>query len=112
MDLDAVFTSNLWLLSITFVLTGVELLWSEFRAKKVEMLNGINVKTATTMGIGQAFGVVPGLSRSGTTVTFGNIAKVNREDNANFTFIMSIPIIVLAAGVECFNVIKNISSAV
>ena len=57
------------------------------------------------MGAGQAVGVFPGLSRSGTTITFGCLGKVDRESNANFTFLMSIPIIVAAAlleGYDCF----------
>lgn len=103
-DLDEVFSSYIWLLSITFTLTAVELIFAERYSKKVEMLNPINLKTATIMGLGQGAGIFPGLSRSGTTVTFGCIGKVEREKNANFTFLMSIPIILAAAlleGIDC-----------
>jgi undecaprenyl-diphosphatase len=106
-DLDDLFANNIWLLSITFILTAVELLFAENRAKKVTLDNGINLKSSFIMGLGQACGVLPGLSRSGTTVTFGTIAKVNREDNANFSFLMSIPIIVAAVGLELLKGIKN-----
>ena len=82
------------------------MLFSEIRAKKVQMTNPINVKTALVMGCGQALGVLPGLSRSGTTITFGGIAKVERTENANFTFLMSIPIILAAAALETLDIIQ------
>lgn len=100
LDLDAIFSQNIWLLAITFVLTAAELIFSEVRCKKKEMLNPINLKTSLYMGFGQALGVVPGLSRSGTTISAGCLAKVDRNQNANFTFLMSIPIILAAALME------------
>ncbi len=99
-DLDLLFEANIYLLAITFMLTAIELFYSERRCKKVTMTNDITVKTALFMGIGQAFGVIPGLSRSGTTITGGCLAKVEKEKNANFTFLMSIPIIIAAAGMQ------------
>lgn len=106
-DIDLVFEQNFWLLGITFLLTAGELIFSEIRCKKVEMLNPVNSKTAFIMGVGQAVGVFPGLSRSGTTVTAGTLARVNREENANFTFLMSIPIILAAALMEGLDVVKS-----
>lgn len=106
-DIDTLFTQHYWLLAITFILTAIELIYAERRAKKVQMTNGINVKTAFIMGGGQALGVIPGLSRSGTTITAGCLGKVDREENANFTFLMSIPIIVAAAAMELIGGIKD-----
>ena len=106
-DLDAVFTEHLWLLAITFLLTAGELIFAEVWSKKKQTNNQINVKTAFIMGCGQACGVLPGLSRSGTTISAGCLAKVEKEKNANFTFLMSIPIIVAAAGMELLGGIKD-----
>ncbi len=99
-DIDAFFYENIWILGITFLLTAGELIFSEYRCKKVQMLNPINVKTSLIMGAGQAVGVVPGLSRSGTTISAGVLGKVEKTQNANFTFLMSIPIILAAALME------------
>ena len=99
-DLDSLFTENIWLLGITFLLTAGEMAFTEYRAKKVALTNGINFKTSLLMGCGQAVGVLPGISRSGTTLTFGTLGKVNNTDNANFTFLMSIPIILAAVFME------------
>jgi undecaprenyl-diphosphatase len=106
-DLDELFANNIWLLAITFLLTAGELIFAEQRAKKVELNNGINLKSSFIMGIGQACGVLPGLSRSGTTITFGTIAKVKKDENANFSFLMSIPIIVAAVALELLKGVKN-----
>ncbi len=106
-DLDAIFAEYTWLLAITFMLTAGELIFSEWRCKKVEMNNGITLKTSLIMGAGQAFGVLPGLSRSGTTITAGCLAKVDREKNANFAFLMSIPIILAAALMSTLDCIKE-----
>ncbi len=106
-DLDAIFAEYTYLLAITFTLTAVELIFSEWRCKKVEMNNGITLKTSLIMGAGQAFGVLPGLSRSGTTITAGCLGKVDREKNANFTFLMSIPIILAAALMSTLDCIKD-----
>ena len=106
-DLDIIFEQNVWLLSITFLITAGAMLFSEFRAKKVKAHQPLTPKTALYMGLGQAVGVVSGISRSGATLTAGNIAKVNREDNANFTFLMSIPIILAAVLLESLDLITG-----
>src|SRR5690606_29930471 len=48
---------------------------------------------ALLMGIGQALAILPGLSRSGTTLSFGLLARLDRADAANFAFLMAIPAI-------------------
>ncbi len=106
-DLDALFTDHVWLLSITFLFTAAEMLFSEMRAKKVEMLNPINLKTSFIMGCGQAVGVLPGVSRSGSTITAGCLGKVDKNENANFTFLMSIPIILAAVLIESLDLVQS-----
>lgn len=51
-------------------------------------LNGIGWWQAFVIGIGQAFAVIPGLSRSGTTISTGLLCGVRREDVAQFSFLM------------------------
>lgn len=106
-DLDTLFANNIWLLSISFLFTAGEMLFSEIWAKKKQMANEINAKTAFIMGCGQAVGVLPGISRSGSTLTAGNIAKVDKTNNANFTFLMSIPIILAAVLLEGFDFVQS-----
>lgn len=102
-DLDALFSQHIYLLSITFFITALKMFASQQLAKQQRKTYKINRKNAFIMGCGQAIGVFPGISRSGSTLFFGYLAKVDNENNAIFTFLMSIPIIlsaVLLEGVE------------
>ncbi len=107
LDLDLLFSQNIWLLSISFLFTAGEMIFSEIRAKKAQMVNEINVKSAFIMGCGQAVGVFPGISRSGSTLTAGTLAKVDKTHNANFTFLMSIPIILAAVLMEGLDFVQG-----
>ena len=106
-DLDTLFYDNIWLLAITFLITAGVLLFVEGRAKKSTLNNPINAKTGFIMGCDQAFGVLPGISRSGSTLSAGILAKVDRDSNANFTFLMSIPIILAAVLMEGLDIIQT-----
>ena len=55
---------------------------------------------ALAMGVGQALAVLPGISRSGTSITAGRLAGVAPKDAAEFSFVMSIPVIAGAALLE------------
>ncbi len=61
-------------------------------------LSNITLKEALLMGCGQALAVMPGLSRSGTTIAAGLFSGLDKEFAAKFSFILSIPAI-LGAGV-------------
>jgi undecaprenyl-diphosphatase len=60
----------------------------------------ITVPDAWRMGIAQAFAILPGISRSGTTIVAGVRAGLSREAAARFSFLMSVPVIAGAALVE------------
>ncbi len=105
-DLDALFSEHIWLLAITFLFTAGELIYSEWRAKKYQMANSLTAKNALVMGLGQAVGVFPGISRSGTTISAGCLVNVDKTENANFTFLMSIPIILAAVAMEGLKIVK------
>ena len=104
---DKVFESVPILLSLTFLITAVEMFLCQKISNEKRLINTINKKTAFIMGCGQAVGVLTGISRSGSTILFGNIAGVNRKDNADFTFLMSIPIILSAVILESVDLLQT-----
>jgi len=53
----------------------------------------LNWKTALFMGLGQAFAILPGISRSGSTITAGLLSGITPKKAADFAFLMSIPAI-------------------
>ncbi len=56
-------------------------------------LDDITLGDALLIGVAQAFALVPGVSRSGATITVARLLRINRQDSANFSFLMSTPII-------------------
>ena len=84
---------TLWVLAITFLASSILLFISDILARKKRSLTSIGYKSSIIMGIGQAFAVLPGLSRSGTTIALGIMSGAKREEVVKFSFMMSIPII-------------------
>jgi len=75
------------------------LLWlAEKVARHIRTLDRITAKDAVIIGVAQALALVPGSSRSGTTITAGLFLNFTRESAARFSFLLSIPA-VLASGV-------------
>ncbi len=95
------------LLSGTFCLTAIELVVSEYYAKKKKKSLPLNYVNTAVMGVAQSIAIVPGLSRSGTVLSAGSFMGVKKEENANFTFLLSIPVILGAALVSGIKAIKG-----
>lgn len=85
------------LLSLAFLFTAAELLLTQKISEKNKNPLPLSVKSSIIMGVFQGVAVVPGVSRSGTVITGGAVAGLSRESNAEFAFLMSIPIILGAA---------------
>ena len=88
---EAAFGSML-VVGLALVVTAMLLTFSDWKAKRVvevkEYRNGISFWQALVVGVGQAFAVIPGLSRSGTTISTGLLCGVKRESMAQFSFLM------------------------
>jgi undecaprenyl-diphosphatase len=93
--IEALFDSNILLVGLMLLLTGLILLWSD-RAPK-EQDAPLSNKKATIMGIVQAIAILPGISRSGSTIATGLLLGMNRSKAARFSFIMVLPLILGAA---------------
>jgi len=105
---ETVFRSPI-LIATMLILMGVLLYWADRRsAKKIE-INHITFGTSIFIGISQALAIVPGVSRSGITMTTGLLMGLNREGAARFSFLLSTPIIFGAAVVKLPGVISNSS---
>jgi undecaprenyl-diphosphatase len=88
-NLESAF-SNPVLVSGMLLVTGAIL----FTNKYIEPRNGVvTPKNALIMGVAQALAMIPGISRSGTTITTGVLLGMKREDVADFSFLMLLPVI-------------------
>lgn len=87
---EALFTS-LAVVGVSLIVTAALLLFSDMASRKTREnthRNGLSYSQALIIGLGQAFAVIPGLSRSGTTISTGLICGVKRENVAQFSFLM------------------------
>ncbi len=96
-QVDYLETHNM-LLGVCFLITGLMLALTQFfsqrNARKGVEKAQVGVGEAVAMGCLQAVGMLPGISRSGSTIFGGVSAKLNRETAAKFSFMMSAPAIV------------------
>ena len=87
---------SIYVVGVALIVTALLLFFSDYASRPGrksifpanEHRNGISYWQAFAIGLGQAFAVVPGLSRSGTTISTGLICGVRREAMAQFSFLM------------------------
>ena len=84
------------------------IMWMAERSSKfTKPLSDIDLTDALTVGVLQAFAVIPGVSRSGITITGGLFRNFTREAAARFSFLLSTPIIAGAALLKLHHVMKT-----
>ena len=106
-QVDALFAGALYVPAFFLFVTGTILYLSQRMNSGNVNYDTITKKEALFMGLGQACAILPGLSRSGTTIAAGLTIGLNKEFAAKFSFILSIPAILGAFLVQ----IKDIGTA-
>ena len=102
--------SNINFVIITLIITGILLFLSDMPKKLSKDKYSITYIDAVIIGIFQAFAILPGISRSGSTISAGIFRGIKRDIATEFSFILSIPAI-LGAVVLSFKDFTNISHA-
>lgn len=82
----------------------------KMRTFEHEDMGVMNSFRALMMGVGQAIAVLPGISRSGTSIMFGRFAGVGPREAAEFSFLMSVPVIAGGAALEAVSAIRETGS--
>lgn len=95
------------LLPAGFALTIVLIVLSEKLARPTLRLSQTKALPSVVTGIAQGIAVFPGLSRSGTTISVMKLFGVNATDAAEFSFLLSIPVILVSAAVELLQVLHS-----
>jgi undecaprenyl-diphosphatase len=94
---------NLWLISVTLIALAIVLAAAEKVGKRNRDEEQISSVDAAVVGTAQALALIPGASRSGTTISAGLFRGLTREAAARFSFLLSIPAVVLSGGYEAIN---------
>jgi len=108
--IDAVFRGNILVIAILLAVVGVliyigDKFASKYYKKEEISFEKIGLKQSLIIGLSQAAALVPGFSRSGTTILVGRLIGVSREAVTKFTFLLSTPIIFGAAIVNVFDLV-------
>jgi undecaprenyl-diphosphatase len=85
------------LIAFTLVALGALLYWADRRPETTEGVGAIGWDDALWIGLAQAASIVPGVSRSGVTISVARLRGIGREAAARFSFLLSTPIIAGAA---------------
>ncbi len=97
-DFIEVYLRSPLVIAITTVLFGALLWWADATGKRRRNEHSVGWFDVLFIGIAQAIALIPGTSRSGITMTAGLMLGLSREAAARFSFLLSIPIIIMAGG--------------
>ena len=89
-EIEALFNNNLLLVGAMLIVTGA-LLFLAGRARNTE--KSVGFFEAVVVGISQAIAILPGISRSGATISTSVLLGIDREKAARFSFLMVVPLI-------------------
>jgi undecaprenyl-diphosphatase len=88
---------SLTLIGFTLIIFGVALGLADWLGPKTKQISEIGMRDGVLIGLGQAMALIPGVSRSGGSITVGRMLGLTREAATRFSFLIAIPA-VLGAG--------------
>jgi len=101
---ESFFRKQIWLIAIALIVMGIIIYLVDKKRKETKDLKTMSIKDAIIIGVGQVFALIPGFSRSGTTITAARFLGLDRTDSAKFSFYLSIPVVL---GATLLTLIKD-----
>ena len=100
---------NFIIIGLALIIMGIIIYLADFYSKQEKDKESISFIDAIIIGVSQVFALIPGFSRSGTTIASARLLKIKREDAAKFSFYLSAPVVF---GAVLLSLVKddNISS--
>ena len=87
---------DLYLIAAALIILGLVLLAAERVGKRDRAIESLNARDGLAVGMAQALALIPGVSRSGATITAGLFLGLARTAAARFSFLLSVPAVVLS----------------
>jgi len=109
--IEGAFTKNLYVIGTSLIVLGLILAVAEKTGKFKKDLTGITWLDALLIGIAQSFALIPGSSRSGTTITMGLFLGFKRETAARFSFLLSVPAVLGSGLLEFYQSLEFIDTS-
>ena len=98
---------DLYLIGIALIVLGLVLLAAERVGKRDRSIEQITTRDGVAVGFAQALALVPGVSRSGATITAGLFLGLDRTSAARFSFLLSVPAVVLSGLLELGSIVSG-----
>lgn len=107
--IEGAFTKDLYVIAVNLIIFAIILAIAEKAGKRVKTEREISLFDSLFIGIAQAFALIPGASRSGTTITGGLFRGLKREDAARFSFLLSVPAVLASGLLELYQSLDILS---
>ena len=98
--IEGTFTKNLWVIATMMIVVALLLAVAEWVGKRKRTMSELTLGDALAVGGAQVLALIPGSSRSGSTIMGGLFAGLTRETAARFSFLLSIPAIAASGALE------------
>jgi undecaprenyl-diphosphatase len=85
---------NLWVIGTTLILLGIVLGIAEKVGRKSQSIERLTMRDAVLLGLAQAAALVPGVSRSGSTISMGLFLGYEREAATRYAFLLAVPAVI------------------
>jgi undecaprenyl-diphosphatase len=106
--IEGTFTKNLWVIATMMIVVGVLMTIAELVGKRNRSMAQLRVGDALAVGSAQVLALIPGSSRSGSTIMGGLFAGQTRETAARFSFLLSIPAIAASGLLELKEAVEKL----
>jgi len=106
--IEGALTKNLYVIAASLIVLALILALAEKVAKFRKDIGDITILDSIIIGIAQAISLIPGSSRSGTTITAGLFVGLNREAAARFSFLLSVPAVLASGVLQLYEALKFI----
>lgn len=91
----------------SLIVVGIIMWWAELTGRKSRTIENVRTADAWVVGCAQALALIPGVSRSGSTITAGLFSGLTREAAARFSFLLMTPIMLAATGYKLLKLLKG-----
>jgi undecaprenyl-diphosphatase len=95
------------LVGVTLIIFCIPMVLAERYGRGVRALDSSTPVDAVVVGVAQSIALVPGVSRSGITISAGMLRGFRREEAAVFAFLLSAPVIAVAGGKQIFDIVTG-----
>ncbi len=102
-SIEKVVRSNFILIGTALIVMGIIIYVADKHFKETNSIKKMSLKDAFLIGCSQVFALIPGFSRSGTTIAAARSLKLKREDAAKFSFYLSAPVVAGACVLNIFD---------